>query len=42
MQITKLDHNKEEDRKLLESYWLHIDDGEIVDGLPVAYAETYK
>ena len=25
--FTKLDHNKEEDRKLLEDYWTHIQEG---------------
>jgi hypothetical protein len=42
MILKRLDHTKEEDRKLLESYWLNIKEGDIVDGSPVAYAETFK
>ena len=42
MTIKKLDHTKEEDKKLVESFWLNINEGAIVDGLPVAYAETFK
>jgi len=42
MQLKKLDHTKEEDRKLVEAYWLNIAEGSIVDGSPVAYAETFK
>jgi hypothetical protein len=42
MQIRKLDSTKEEDRKLVESFWLNINEGAVVDGLPVAYAETFK
>ena len=40
--MKQLDSTKEEDRKLLESFWLNINEGAIVDGLPVAQAETFK
>ena len=36
MQLKKLDHTKEEDRKLVEAYWLNIAEGSIVDGIGVA------
>lgn len=42
MQLKKLDATKEEDKKLVESFWLNTKEGAIVDGLPVAYAETFK
>lgn len=42
MKLRKLDAAKEEDRKLVEKFWLTTKPGEIVDGLPVAYAETFK
>jgi len=42
MFINKLDASKEEDRKKVENYWLNLDEGQMVDGLPVAYVETFK
>jgi len=42
MFINKLDSSKEEDRKKVESYWLNLEEGQMVDGLPVAYVETFK
>lgn len=42
MFINKLDASKEEDRKKVENYWLNLEDGQMVDGLPVAYVETFK
>jgi hypothetical protein len=42
MFINKLDSSKEEDRKKVENYWLNLDEGQMVDGLPVAYVETFK
>jgi hypothetical protein len=42
MILRKLDLTKEEDRNLVESYWLNIAEGSMVDGSPVAYAETFK
>lgn len=42
MFIKKLDASREEDRKLVEAYWLNLEEGKIVDGLPVAYVETFK
>ena len=32
---TKLDHTKEEDRKLVEDYWVNLDEGIVVDGSPI-------
>jgi hypothetical protein len=40
--MRKLDLTKEEDRNLVEAYWLNIAEGSIVEGLPVAQAETFK
>ena len=40
--FTKLDHNKEEDRKLLEDYWTHIQEGELVEGAPVYDVKYFK
>lgn len=42
MFIDKLDSTKPEDRLLIESYWLNLEEGQIVDGMPVAYVETFK
>jgi len=42
MFINRLDASKEEDRKKVENYWLNLEVGEMVDGLPVAYVETFK
>lgn len=42
MLLRKIDVTKEEDRNLVESYWLNIKEGSVVEGLPVAYAETFK
>jgi len=42
MFIDKLDSNKPEDRKLIEEYWLNLEEGQMVDGMPVAYVETFK
>ena len=42
MELRELDSTKEEDRKTVESFWLHINEGDIVEGLPVAQAETFK
>jgi hypothetical protein len=42
MQIRKLDSTKEADRQLVENFWLNINEGVVVDGLPVGYAETFK
>jgi len=40
--IRRLDHTKEEERKLIEDYWLHIKEGEVVDGLRVAEVVHFK
>jgi len=42
MFINKLDADKEEDRKKVEGYWLNLEEGQMVDELPVAYIETFK
>ena len=42
MFIDKLDSAKPEDRKLIEEYWLNLEEGQMVDGMPVAYVETFK
>lgn len=42
MFINKLDASKEEDRKKVDEYWLNLEEGQMVDGLPVAYVETFK
>lgn len=42
MFINKLDTTKESDRKLIEEYWLNLEEGQMVDGMPVAYVETFK
>ncbi len=42
MFINRLDASKEEDRKKIENYWLNLDEGQMVDGLPVAYVESFK
>ena len=42
MFIDKLDSTKPEDRALIENYWLNLEEGQIVDGMPVAYVETFK
>jgi elongation factor 1-gamma len=40
--FTKLDHTKEEDRKLLEDYWTHLEEGQIVDGKPIYDVKYFK
>jgi len=42
MTIKRLDPTKEEDRKLIEDYWLHIKTGDFVDGLKVAEVVHFK
>jgi len=42
MFINRLDASKEQDRKKVENYWLNLEQGETVDGLAVAYVETFK
>ena len=42
MIIKKLDTTSADDRKLIENYWLNLEEGNMVDGLPVAYVETFK
>jgi len=42
MFIDRLDTTKPEDRKLIEEYWLNLEEGQMVDGMPVAYVETFK
>lgn len=42
MFIDRLDSSKPEDRKLIEEYWLNLEEGQNVDGMPVAYVETFK
>lgn len=42
MFIDRLDTSKPEDRKFIEEYWLNLNEGDIVDGMPVAYVETFK
>jgi len=34
--IKRLDPSKENDRKTIEDYWLNIQPGQVVDGMPVA------
>lgn len=40
--IKKLDHTNENDKKLVESYWLNLNSGTVVDGLPVAETVYFK
>ena len=40
--ITKLDHTKEEDRKVLEEYWTNLEEGQLVEGVPVFEAKYFK
>ena len=40
--MRKLNTANEIHRKLIENYWLNLEEGNIVDGLPVAYVETFK
>ena len=42
MFIKKLDASKEEDRKTVENYWLNLEEGQVVEGTPVAYVESFK
>jgi len=42
MTVKKLDPTQESDRKVIEDYWLHIDEGNVVDGLPVANVVYHK
>jgi len=42
MFIDRLDSAKPEDKKLIEEYWLNLEEGQMVDGMPVAYVETFK
>jgi len=38
----ELDPRKEEDRKVIENYWLNLNAGEVVEGIPAAEVETFK
>jgi len=42
MTVKKLDVTQESDRKLVEDYWLHISEGDVVDGLKVANVVYHK
>lgn len=42
MNIKRLDHTNESEKKLIENYWLNITPGEIVDGKPVAEVVHFK
>jgi len=42
MTIKKLDPTQENDRKFIESYWLNINEGDIVDGMPVVNVVYHK
>jgi elongation factor 1-gamma len=42
MTIKKLDSNNEADRNLLNEYWLNLEPGQIVEGLPVAETVYFK
>ena len=42
MTIKRLDPSNENDRKLIENYWLHIKEGDVVDGMPVAEVVYFK
>jgi elongation factor 1-gamma len=42
MTIKKLDPTQENDRKLIEEYWLKTEEGQVVDGLPVANVVYHK
>jgi len=42
MTVKKLDPHQESDRKLIEEYWLNINEGAVVDGLPVANVVYHK
>jgi len=42
MKVRRLDHTKEEDRKLVEAYWLKLKEGDEVDGMPVAEVTQFR
>jgi len=42
MTVKKLDPTQENDRKFIESYWLNLNEGDIVDGLPVVNVVYHK
>jgi elongation factor 1-gamma len=42
MMLRKLDASNEEDRKLVEEYWLNTDAEQTVEGIPVGYVETFR
>lgn len=42
MTIRKLDHTKPEDKTLIEEYWLNVEPGQVVDGMPVAEVVYFK
>lgn len=42
MTIKKLDSTQEADKKVIEEYWLNLQPGQIVDGLPVAEVLYFK
>jgi len=42
MTVKQLDPKSENDRKLIESYWLNLNAGDLVDGMPVAEVVYFK
>jgi len=38
----ELDPRKEEDRKVIEAYWLNLNAGDVVEGIQAAEVETFK
>jgi len=40
--FTKLDHTKEADRKKVEAFWSHLQEGQVVDSLPIQVAQYFK
>jgi len=42
MTIKKLDPTQEATKKFIEDYWLHIEPGNVVDGMPVAEVVYFK
>lgn len=42
MTIKKLDPKSESDRKLVEDYWLNLEEGQVVDGMPVVDVVSFK
>ena len=42
MTVKKLDASNESDRNLVNDYWLNLEPGQVVDGMPVAEVVYFK